>query len=320
LYSPSNFGQALFGFKPGEDEVNDLLHGLQKIVNYLVPETFIDVRCYTRAAKLMHKIMYEFGCFEGVMESSGEKNRAVRDSLIFPKPRYKYSHLSNGPYFYIDMNSAYPSCMTGIPLTLEPDSKVNTKIKDLIETMYYVVTRLKKLGDDKLAKTVKGLMNVSYGDSYRKAKNFTTKPSSNVKSRVNEVYPYVAKYQFNADNKTGFVTTINSFRPHFNHVQFAKLILDNYHEKVKELEKLVKILFYNVDAFIINESDYLKLRDLGYIGDGLGQFKIEAIFDEVYFEGPRKFMAKMECGDVFCRPRKLIEKMMFEEFKNNVIN
>jgi hypothetical protein len=103
-------------------------------------------------------------------------------------------------------------------------------------------------------------------------------------------------------------------------VQFAKVILDNYHEKVKELEKLVTILYYNTDAFIISESDYLKLCELGMIGDKLGQFKVEEIFTEVYFMGPRKWMAKCDDGSVFCRPKKLIEKTTFEQFKNKVLN
>jgi hypothetical protein len=210
--------------------------------------------------------------------------------------------------------------MEGIPLTLEPDSEVNTKIKDLIDKMFYVVSRLKQRGDHKLAKTAKGLMNVCYGYSYRKPKNFTTKPSTNVTSRVSEVYENVAKFKFNADKKTGSVTTINNFRPHFNYVQFAKVILDNYHEKFKELKKIVHIYYYNVDAFIIDEFDFLTLQEEGYIGDKIGQFKIEAIFDEVYFIGPRKFMAKCDDGSVFCRPKKLIEKMSFDEFKNKVLN
>jgi hypothetical protein len=208
--------------------------------------------------------------------------------------------------------------MTGIPHNLEPDSPINTKITELIKSMYYVVTILKARGDDKLARTVKGLMVVCYGDSIKKPKSFKNKFTSNVETKVEEQYQYVAKWSNVNNGKTGFVTTINNFRPHFNHVQFGKLILDNYHKKVQELEQLVNILYYNIDAFLIDESDYNKLLELGYIGDEMGQLKVETIFTEVCFKSQRKWMGRCVDGSIYCRPTKLIEKTSFEEFKNNI--
>jgi hypothetical protein len=82
----------------------------------------------------------------------------------------------------------------------------------------------------------------------------------------------------------------------------------------------VTILFNNKDAFIINKSDFEKLNELGYIGDDLGQFKTEAIFDEACFMGPGKWMGNCDDGSIWVRPRKLVEKYTFEQFKNKVIN
>jgi hypothetical protein len=147
-----------------------------------------------------------------------------------------------------------------------------------------------------------------------------TKFSTNVDGKVEDLYPFVAKYSYRDDSKEGFVSTVNSFHSHFNHVQFGKSILDNYQKKVEELEKLVDIHYYNVDAFIIDEFDFHNLQEEGYIGDCIGQFKIEAIFTEVCFKSPRSWMGLCGDGSVFCRPRKLIEKTSFEEFKNNVLN
>jgi hypothetical protein len=313
-FNPVVYGQFYFGFKPELSDVERLLNKLQKVVNSLVKG--VDVRCYSRFSELMQKIMFEYGCFEGVMESSGEKNHEVRQSIIFPKPK-TYNNESlylNGKYYYIDMISAYPSCMEGIPHSLEKDSEVNYKIKELIQKMFTIVQNLKRQ-NCKLASTIKFMMNSCFGYSMRKPKYIKTKYSSNVNGKVEEMLPFVAKYSYKKGNE-GFVTTVNSFHPHFNHVQFAKSILDTYNKKIEELEKLVKIYYYNIDAFIVNENDYNKLKELGYIGDNLGQFRVESIFIQAVFETPRKWTAITDEGNIYCRPKKLIDKISFEEFKN----
>jgi hypothetical protein len=315
-YKPEIYGQYYFGFKPELNEVGRLLTKLQKIVDSLVKG--VDVRCYSRFSNLMQKIMYEFGCFVGVMESSGERNQEVRNSIKFPKPKYSVPHL-NGKFYYIDMISAYSSCMNGIPHTLEKDSEVNNKIKELIQKMFKIVQNLKRQGC-KLAITIKFMMNSCFGYSMKRAKFIKTKYSSNVNGRVEEMYPFVAKYSYKNESNDGFVTTVNSFHSHFNHVQFAKSILDNYNKKIEELEKIVKIYYSNIDAFIVNESDFLKLVELGMIGDSMGQFKVEATFDELVFESARKWMGLLEDGSIYCRPKKLNENIDFEEFKNKVIH
>jgi hypothetical protein len=290
------------------------------VVDYILKETGskIDVRCYSRFSNLMQKIMYEFGCFKGVMESSGKRNQEVRNSIKFPKPKHTVPYLK-GKFYYIDMINAYPSCMEGIPHNLDSNSGVNTKIKELINIMFEAIKILKRQGSP-IAITIKFMMNSCFGFSMKKPKYIKTKFSTNVDSRVEEMNPFVAKYSYREGGKEGFVSTVNSFHPHFNHIQFAKSILDNYNKKVEELEKLVKIYYYNIDAFIVDEEGFNKLVELDYIGDNMGQFKVEAIFNEIVFESARKWMGLLEDGDIYCRPKKLSEKIDFDEFKNKIIN
>ena len=97
----------LFDFDVSEYCVDKLLSKLQEIVDKIV--TGVDVRCYPRASCLMQRIMFEYGCFENVLESSGERNRIVRNSIVYPKIRtYNNKPLYlEGKYYYIDMNGAY---------------------------------------------------------------------------------------------------------------------------------------------------------------------------------------------------------------------
>ena len=50
---------------------------------------------------------------------------------------------------------------------------------------------------------------------------------------------------------------------------------------------------------MIDENDYNKLQQLGYIGDKLGFFKIEKIFTEIAIKSSRKYVAKLEDGSIF---------------------
>ena len=51
----------------------------------------------------------------------------------------------------------------------------------------------------------------------------------------------------------------------------------------------VNVIYENIDAILINESDYNKLKREGLIGDNLGQFKIEHIFTSFEYISPRKW-------------------------------
>jgi GH15 family glucan-1,4-alpha-glucosidase len=54
----------------------------------------------------------------------------------------------------------------------------------------------------------------------------------------------------------------------------------------------VNVIYENIDAILINESDYELLKDLGYIHDTqLGKFKVEHIFTEICIISQKKYIA-----------------------------
>jgi hypothetical protein len=313
-FKPEIYGQFFFGFKPDFNKVRDLLKQLQNITNSLV--SGVDVRCYSKFSKLMQRIMFEYGCFEGVEESSGTKNTLLRESIDFPKPQTKIKH-STQLLYYLDIVGAYSSCIDGIPLTLDNDKERNYRINDLIQKLFTIRKELKESGNP-LAITIKFMMNSCFGYSMQKSKYITTKYSTNVDSRVDEMFDFVAKYSYKA-NGDGLVTTVNTFHPHFNHVQFAKVILDNYWLNVKGIMDFVDVLYWNIDAFLVNEEGYNKLLEIGMIGEDLGQLKVECVFDEVVFKSARCWMGIKECGEIYCRPRKKKKKYNFSDFKLSII-
>ena len=48
-----------------------------------------------------------------------------------------------------------------------------------------------------------------------------------------------------------------------------------------------------------HEEDFHKLEQLGYIGNNLGQFKIEHIFTEIAIKSSRVYMATLDNGEIF---------------------
>ena len=66
-----------------------------------------------------------------------------------------------------------------------------------------------------------------------------------------------------------------------------------------EVKRLVNVYYENVDALLINESDYNKLVDLGYIGDKLGKFKVEKVFTEIAIKSSKRYVATLENGDKY---------------------
>ena len=74
--------------------------------------------------------MFEYGCFENVLESSGEMNQEYRKQIVSPKRRTynnKPLYLS-GTWYYIDLNGAYLSFIDGIPHNLE--ERMWTQLQD----------------------------------------------------------------------------------------------------------------------------------------------------------------------------------------------
>jgi len=308
-------GKRLFGFDTSEYCIEILLNNLQKIVDRIVPD--LNVRCYTKYSDLIQRIMFEYGCFENVLESCGDRNKAVRDSIVFPKTRTfndKSLYLS-GKYYYLDMNGAYLSFMNGIPYNLDEDCERNYKINDLISLMFSIRNELKAAGNP-LEKTLKFMMTSSYGCSIRKQKVIKTKFSDNVDKALEDYGQFASGYSYR-NGKKGFISKVKGFCPHFNYPQLTSLIMKNYHEFMGKVEQIVDIKFRNVDAILVNESDYLKLKELGYVGSELGKFKIEKVFKEIAILSPKKRMGILEDGSLYKCPQDL--NIDYEPFKRNVI-
>ena len=285
-----------FGYDPINENINQRLYELQDVINKLPLRHNIDVSLYYKFSELMKKIMYEYGCFDGVNEYSGSKAKKIRDQCIFPKmgtpdgnPLYMREKL-----FYIDLNGAYMAAVKNIP----SEAGTNNRIKSLIQELYAARMKAKTEGNDKLATTLKFLMNSCWGYSIRRPKLITHKYTADVKKYIETYGPDVVKYTLKQDG-SGFVTSINPFVQHFSYPQFAKSVLDEFNSIMDNVKSIVDVLYQNVDAILIRESDYNKLMKLGYIGNKLGQFKIEHIFTEIAIMTKKKYMAILDNGEVY---------------------
>ena len=329
LYSKVKYSKYLFGFDVEKHNIDVLLDNLQKIVDRIV--SGVDVRCYTRSSDLMKRIMFEYGCFENVQESSGESNREFRSKINSPKRRTfndKPLYLS-GKYYYIDMNGAYLSFIDGIPYDLTKGCERNYKINDLIREMYKIRLELKK-SKNPLEDTIKLMLVCSYGNSIQKSKQFKNKFSEDVKKSVDNGSEFICKYNLNEDGKSGFISKIQCFNPHFSHPQLSKIMYDNYYYFMDKISKLVNVLYWNIDAILVNEDDYFKLKDLGYIGSELGKFKVEKVFKEIGIMSPMKKAGLLCDGDsykcpdnnFYCCPKNIkIDEEIFpwsEEFISKI--
>ena len=211
------------------------------------------------------------------------------------------------------MNGSYLAGIDGIPMG-EDFKEINTKIKQLIETLYNIRMDAKKNCNTKLATTLKFLINSSWGYSIRRPKMIKHKYTNNVDNYVDAFAPYVVGYNY-INNSAGYVHTISSFAPHFTAPQFAKEVLDKFNKKIDEISKLVNVYYYNIDAILIDEEDYFKLKSLGYISEELGKFKIEHIFTDIAIKGSKQYVAKLEDGSKFYHCIKGVD---YEEFVKSV--
>ena len=280
-YPLTCFNQYYFGYTPDDNEIEMRLNELQAFVNTLPLRNSVNVRCYKRFSMLMQKIMYEYGCFDNVYELSGVKRDEIRNQLTFPSRVFGNINDKqiNEKCYYIDFNGAFCSFMTNIPSGLN-DNVSNNKIKELINIMYNKRLEAKQNHNDKLAKTLKFIMCSCYGSSITRPKLYTNKRSQNIQGTIREHGDLVASY-----NDNGFVTIKKALVEHYNHPQFAKVILDGFKAKCNEIKSLVNVLFQNFDAFIVNEADYNKLNELGYIHPTeLGKLKVEHVFKSITFK------------------------------------
>ena len=289
-----------FGYEPEADEIDERLNEIQNLVNSLPLRHHINVRDYYKYSELMNKILYEYGCFDGVFESSGKENQELRAKIHYPRPLSNYN---NGKPFeitdklyYIDMNSSYLSFINGYPTDLT-FSKRNFKINELITTLFNLRKQYKQ-SNPKLATTIKFLMTSCYGYSLRKPKEIKRKYSNNVNNYLANYQNYVFAFYPTKNDNEGFIYSVNNFSTDYNTIQFGADILNNYHKFMDDIRSKVNVIYENIDAVLINESDYNKLNQLGLIGDELGKFKIEHIFTSFKYISPRKWYATCLDGTI----------------------
>ena len=243
----------------------------------------------------MQRIMYEYGCFDDVYEIAGELRDNIRNELVFPQRDLIVSEI-NEKCYYLDFNGAYSSFMTHIPTGPNANGAPNTKIAELIRFLYNKRIEMRSINPN-LSKTIKFIMNSCYGTSIQKPKIIKHKYSTNINGTISNQGDFVISTE--AGNE-GFVNIIQPYVEHYSHPHFAKVILDGFQQKVQEIKSIVNVLFQNIDAFVVNESDYNKLVELGYVHPTeLGKLKVEHVFKSVQFYSKMKWIGINEDNSEF---------------------
>ena len=132
------------------------------------------------------------------------------------------------------------------------------------------------------------MMNSCFGYSLKKQKLYKNKFSQNLENYINNYNSFIFAIYPTDENK-GFVHSKQSFSPDYNCIQFGFDILKNYNVFMNMIKQKVNVIYEHVDAILINESDYKKLKREGLIGNELGQFKIEHIFTSFEYISPMKW-------------------------------
>ena len=301
----------LFGYDVKDEEIHQRLHELQRLVDSLNLRHNIDVSLYHHFSELMQKIMYEYGCLDDIYEFSGNVSQKIRSELQFPKIIWSEGHYK-GKLYYIDQAGAYMSSVTSIPSGMPDDDgnfkSENTKIKELIEHLYDIRMKAKKIGMDKLATTIKYMMNSSWGYSMKKPKLIKHRFVKDVDEYVKRYDPFIIKYRYIKGNSgPGYVDRINPYVESYSYPQFARSVLNTFNAKMKELCNKVNVLYSKTDSALIYENDYKKLLSENWIGEKLGLFKVEHIFTEVYVKSAEKWIGKNEDGTYFYHMSKKLK-------------
>ena len=301
----------LFGYDVKDEEIHQRLHELQRLVDSLNLRHNIDVSLYHHFSELMQKIMYEYGCLDDIYEFSGNVSQKIRSELQFPKIIWSEGHYV-GKLYYIDQAGAYMSSVTSIPSGMPDDDgnfkSENTKIKELIEHLYDIRMKAKKIGMDKLATTIKYMMNSSWGYSMKKPKLIKHRFVKDVDEYVKKFDPFIIKYKYNQGHAgPGYVDRINPYVESYSYPQFARSVLNTFNAKMKELCNKVNVLYSKTDSALIYENDYKKLLSENWIGEKLGLFKVEHIFTEVYVKSAEKWIGKNEDGTYFYHMSKKLK-------------
>ena len=299
----------LFGYDVKDEEIHQRLHELQRLVDSLNLRHQIDVSLYHHFSELMQKIMYEYGCLDDIYEFSGNVSQKIRSELQFPKIIWSEGHYV-GKLYYIDQAGAYMSSVTSIPSGMPDDDgnfkSENTKIKELIEHLYDIRMKAKKVGMDKLATTIKYMMNSSWGYSMKKPKLIKHRFVKDVDEYVKKFDPFIIKYRYTC-GRSGYVDRINPYVESYSYPQFARSVLNTFNAKMKELCNKVNVLYSKTDSALIYENDYKKLLSENWIGEKLGLFKVEHIFTEVYVKSAEKWIGKNEDGTYFYHMSKKLK-------------
>lgn len=313
-----NDGYFLFGEHIEDDDKKELLYSqLQQVIDSLGIN--VRVKNYTRFSELMNKIMYEYGCFDNVYELAQPIANVIREKLIFPKPHTTDGNkfYSNKKLYYVDLNSAYLSVIEGIPTGKCDENgifsgELNTKIKELINKLYNIRQQIKETNPI-LSKCIKLLTTSCWGSSIKKNRIYKT-----VKPKDKDMF-IASNINFVVEHDEHIVKMIKSISFQYSYPQFAREVLNNYHNKMNEIRKICKIYYENIDAILIDENDYNKLVELGYVGNELGKFKIEHIFTEIAIKSSRKFVATLEDGSklIHCPKKDIDYNEFINEIKNN---
>ena len=313
-----NDGYFMFGEHISDKtKLNKLYDELQEIVDGLN----INVRVinYNKFAELMNKIMYEYGCFDNVYEIANPLSSNIRNQLVFPKPHTTDGNkfYSNKKLYYIDLNSAYLSVIEGIPtgtcdINGNFSGELNTKVKELIEKLYNIRQTLKQTNPI-LAKCIKLLSTSCWGSSIKKNRIFKVVKPKNKQTFIDKNINNIIEYD------DSVIRMVKSITFNYSYPQFAREVLNNYHKKMNEIRSMCKIYYENIDAILIDENDYKKLEEKGFIGNELGKFKIEHIFKEIAIASSRKFVGVLDDDSQFIHlPKKDINYNDFvNEIKNN---
>ncbi len=293
-------GKRFFGYDIAaeeEEERESRLNELQQFVSSLPLRNYVDVRSYYAFSELMQRIMFEYGCFDGVYELSGLIRDKIREECSFPIMGAATDEKDfNEKLYYIDLNAAYMFAVDSIPTGLPNEngefSGENKRVKDLIEIFYQARTKAKRDGNEKLAKTLKFLMNSSWGYSIKKSKDIIRTHTTNVSGTMREFGDLIL-----STDDQGKISRIKTFSPWFNYPQFARDVLSKFNARMKSIAEIVDVLYYNIDAIVIRERDYEKLRELGYMDDSkMGYFKIEHVFSELHILSKKKWYGKLDDG------------------------
>ena len=272
--------------------VDKRLRELQCIINKLPLRNHIDVSSYYKFTDLAQSIAYEYGAYDDVYELTGNKAATIRSTLKFPQTKlvkgdtfyYNAKEHDDKPLYYLDMNAAYMAFANGIPTGPNGNGTPNTKIGELMSLLYKYRCKCKAKYPH-LATTLKFIMNSFYGYSIRRPQVIKTKYRQDPRAYEARFDKFIIKTQGN------YVSTVQSYCEHYTVPHFASTLLTQYNEHLDKLMSLVNVYYVNVDAILTDEAGYNKLLELGYIGNQLGQLKIEKMFNEIAIISSRRYAA-----------------------------